>query len=350
MYSHGMVASRHLFPSMTERSAATASNEDDRAAVIDIGSNTIHLLVANCLAGRIQPIHDRHVRAGLGIAVADGAPLGSERIQAVASVVRAFAAEARERRASEVIVVGTHAVRAAPDRDALLRAIEHDAGVVVHVLSPEQEAVLCVTGAALGPLPSPPFLCVDIGGGSCDLAAVDASGVRSVVSIPVGSGVLAARDLGGDPPQASQVVRTAGTLRDLCDATAFPGYPDFLEIVATGGAARRLRRQARAELDAVALPTSLLLETVRLLLREPSAGWPLAVKPERAPLVRAGALIVEAIVIRWRVARWRVSPYGLREGALARRARGLSLDAAVPSGAPPSHPRDMEDPRGHRGA
>jgi exopolyphosphatase/pppGpp-phosphohydrolase len=335
---------------MTERSAATASNEDDQAAVIDIGSNTIHLLVANCPAGRIQPIHDRSVRSGLGIAVADGAPLGSDRIQAVASVVRVLAAEAREHRAREVTVLGTHAVRAAPDRDALLRVIERDAGVVVHVLSPEQEAVLCVAGAALGPLPSPPFLCVDIGGGSCDLAAVDASGVSSVVSLPVGSGVLAARDLGGDPPQAAQAVRAAGALRDLCDAAGFPGYPEFVETVATGGAARRLRRQVQAEPDAVALPTSLLLDTIRLLLREPSAEWPHAVRPDRAPLVRAGGIIAEAIVVRWRVARWRVSAYGLREGALARRARGLSLDAAVPSGALPVHLRDMEGSRGHRGA
>ncbi|HLJ58106.1 MAG TPA: hypothetical protein VKZ50_00055 [bacterium] len=334
---------------MRERSAAAAGSGEDRAAVIDIGSNTIHLLVADCAAGRLQPIHDRHVRAGLGIAVMNGGPLGSDRIRTVASVVRAFATEAREHRAGDIMVVGTHAVRAAPDRETLVRAIEHDAGVVVHVLSPQQEAVLCVAGAALGPLPPPPFLCVDVGGGSCDLAAVDASGVRCVVSIPVGSGVLAARDLGGDPPPTSQVVRTRGMLRDLCDATAFPAYPDFLEIVATGGAARRLRRHVRAEPDA-ALPTSLLLETVRLLLREPCARWPLAVKPERAPLVRAGALIVEAIALRWRAARWRVSPYGLREGALARRARGLTLDAAVPGGAPPVHPPDVEDSRGHRGA
>ena len=335
---------------MIRRSPCTAANEGDRAAVIDIGSNTIHLLVANCLPGHIQPICDRHVRAGLGIAVADGAPLGSDRIQAVASVLRMFATEARAHRAREVIVLGTHAVRAAPDRDALVRAIERDAGVVVRVLSPEQEAVLCVAGAALGPLPPPPFLCVDIGGGSCDLAVVDASGVRSVVSFPVGSGVLAVRDLGGDPPPASQVVRTAGTLRNLCDATGFPDYPDFLEIVATGGAARRLRRQVHAEPDAVALPTSLLLETIRWLLREPSARWPYGGKPERAPLVRASAIIVEAIVVRWHVARWRVSPYGLREGALARWARGLSLDAAVPPGAPSVRPRDMEDSRGTRGA
>ena len=118
-----------------------------KGAVIDIGSNTIHLLIADYSLGRMRPILDRRVRAGLGVAVANGAALGIGRIHGVASVVRAFAAEAREHHAGEIIVLGTHAVRIAPNRRALIKAIEAQAGVAVNVLSPEQEAVLCVAGA-----------------------------------------------------------------------------------------------------------------------------------------------------------------------------------------------------------
>lgn len=328
----------------------SARDKAYRGAVIDIGSNTIHLLVADYGQGRIRPILDRRVRAGLGVAVANGAALGIGRIHGVASVVRAFAAEAREHRAGEIIVLGTHAVRVAPNRRALIKAIEAEAGVVVHVLSPEQEAVLCVAGAGLEPLPQPPFLSADIGGGSCDMAAVDTAGVRRVASLPVGSGVLAARELHGDPPQPAEVERTARRLGRLLTATDLAGYPSFSEVVVTGGAARRLGRQVREEGGAGGRPMALLLETIRLLLQKPSAAWPRAAKPELAAIVRAGGMILQAIAVRWEVRRWRISPYGLREGALAFRAHGLSLEAAVPVGGPAGGRYTLEDPYANRRA
>ena len=321
-----------------------------KAAVIDIGSNTIHLLVADYSQGRIRPILDRRVRAGLGVAVTNGAALGIGRIHGVASVVRAFAAEAREYRAGEIIVVGTHAVRIAPNRRAIINAIEAEAGVVVHVLSPEQEAVLCVAGAELGPSPQPPFLCADIGGGSCDMAAVDAAGVHRVASMPVGSGVLAARELHGDPPRTAEVERTARRLGRLLSATDLAGYPSFSEVVVTGGAARRLRRQVRGEGGAGGRPMGLLVETMQALLQKPSTAWPRAAKPELAAIVRAGGMILQAIAVRWGVRRWRISPYGLREGALAFRARGLSLEAAVPVGEPATGRYTLEDSYANRRA
>ena len=321
---------------MTKPTAGTASDGAHRAAVIDIGSNTIHLLVADCLPDRIHPVRDRRVHAGLGIAIADGEALGTDWIQRVASVVHAFATEAHQYQAREIIVLGTHAVRTAPDRGALTKTVEAEAGVALHVLSPEQEAVLCLAGAELGSLPQPPFLCADIGGGSCDLAAVDAAGVSSAASLPIGSGVLAARELDGDPPPATQVAQVAKALLDLFGTTALAGHSRFPEVVVTGGTARRLRQQVHGHRGGAAQPTTRLLETIQLLLQQPSTEWPHAVKPQRAALVRAGGMILQAIVARWHVPVWRISPYGLREGALAHRARGFSLDAPIaPDG--PSH-------------
>lgn len=313
---------------MLDRPARARRGEDDRAAVIDIGSNTIHLLVADRSGGSVRPVHGEHVHAGLGLAVAEGAPLGTARIQTVAAIVRAFAAEARERRARNIMVIGTHAVRAAPDRAALLDAIEREADVTVRVLSPEQEAAFCVAGASLGPLPSPPFLCADIGGGSCDLAAVGPSGVTSTASVALGSGVLAARDLADDPPAAAQVDRTAAEVRGRLAAVDSLDRSEFAEVVATGGAARRLRRQFAADRDAVALSVDALLDTVDRLLRTPAARWPRPVRPGRAALIRAGGMILRAITVRCQASTWRVSQYGLREGALARCAGGAVIAAA----------------------
>jgi exopolyphosphatase/guanosine-5'-triphosphate,3'-diphosphate pyrophosphatase len=306
-------------------------NQQDRAAVIDIGSNTIHLLVADRSGGRVEPVYKASVRAGLGLAVAGGAPLGPERIQAAAAIVRGYADEARRYRAGDIIALGTHAVRVASDRAAFVEAVEREAGVTVLVLSSEQEAVLCVAGAALGPLPPPPFLFADIGGGSSDLAAVGAGGVERTASLPVGSGGLAARDLAGDPPAASEIDRTVAVVREHLAAFDSLGLAGGSELVVTGGAARRLRRQAGGDRRA-ALPAGALHDIVGRLLRAPSTGWPRPVNAERAALIRAGGIILREIAARWHVAMWRVSAFGLREGALARRARGLSIDAAVPRG------------------
>jgi len=311
---------------MALRPDTTPGNED-RAAVVDIGSNTIHLLVADCRHDSFRSVYDDSVRAGLGLATAEGAPLGPDRIHRVASIVRDFGAEARVRGAREVIVVGTHAVRVAPDRTALIEAIEREAKLTVRVLSTDEEARFSVAGIALGPLPPSPFLCADIGGGSCDLAAVGPSGVGATASVPVGSGILAARELTGDPPAASQIERTAARLLSVLAAVGSLGRPAFSDIVVTGGAARRLLRQTGAEYSAP-LSASVLDDLVERMSSLPSAAWPRPVSPERAALARAGGIILRAIVARWQVAAWRVAAFGLREGVLACWARGWCAGAA----------------------
>lgn len=72
--------------------------------------------------------------------------------------------------ACALIVLGTHPVGVALDGQAFAQTIQEAAGTVLHVLPPEQEAALCLTGASLSPLPQPPFLFADIGRGSCELA------------------------------------------------------------------------------------------------------------------------------------------------------------------------------------
>src|SRR5690349_18175097 len=124
----GRLNNRSSAAKAQKSNSTMAADEADRAAVIDIGSNTIHLLVADRPGGLVRSLLDEHVHAGLGLAVAEGTPLGTARIQAVADIVRAYAAAAQARGAQNITVIGTHAVRAAPDRAALIDAIEREAG------------------------------------------------------------------------------------------------------------------------------------------------------------------------------------------------------------------------------
>ena len=303
-----------------------------RAAVIDIGSNTVHLLVAESDAGQLKPVRDATVRTALGVAVAASGAAGTAGTAVVADAVKRLAAAARDDGAGEVLLLGTHAVRAATDRSALTAAVEAAAGALLRVLTPDQEARLCLAGAALGALPPPPFLLADIGGGSCDLVIVDADGVQATASVACGSGVLASRYLASDPPPAEQVQAADGAVRDELAHVLVDRPHTFPAVVATGGAARRLSRQAGEMAQ-----TADLLRVIDRVLHEPRARWPRPVSDrDRAAITRAGAVILRAVVKYWHVPRWQVSSHGLREGALWYRARGWDLDTVPESPVSPT--------------
>jgi exopolyphosphatase/guanosine-5'-triphosphate,3'-diphosphate pyrophosphatase len=298
-----------------------------RAAVIDVGSNTLHLLVADCTPDSVQAVHDLRLHSGIGVAAAATGYVGTAATRELAAAVHRFAQQARRYDAEHLVLVATQAVRAARDRDAVIAALEVAAGVPLILLSAAGEAELCLAGAALDPLPDPPFLIADIGGGSTDLAVIGPGGVLAARSLPIGSGVLGAGYLRGDPPSRKRGRAAFQAVESLLQDVDFGERAALPEIVVTGGAARRLRRQygTSAHVDRPA-PAVRLPPLVDRLLAEPSARWPHPLKdPERAEITRAGAVILQAILGRWYIGAWRVSSYGLREGALRYHVEGRSL-------------------------
>jgi exopolyphosphatase/guanosine-5'-triphosphate,3'-diphosphate pyrophosphatase len=286
--------------------------------VIDVGSNTLHLLVADCDADRVRAVHDLRVRTGLGVAVAAAGAFGEAAIHQTAATVHRFVTQAHEQGADRVLVLATHAVRVAADRAAVVAALEEAAGVPLAVLSPEREAALCLSGAALDPLPEPPFLLADIGGGSTDLALVTAEGVAAARSVAIGSGVLAARYFTADPPAAEDVRAASGLVDSLLAGIDLNRQTTVAEIVITGGSARRLRRQYGAAAHVThAAPAERLQSVIDHLVEVPAPEWPHPLKSqERVQITRAGAVILRAVLRRWYIDSWRVSAFGLREGAL----------------------------------
>jgi len=301
-----------------------------RYAVIDVGSNTIHLLVAECDTRQVQAVHDLRVRTPLGAAVALRGAWGVARIHEVAEIVARFAKRARRERAQSLILVATESVRAAADRAAIIAALEAGAGVPLHLLSAASEAILCLAGAGLESLPPPPFLLADIGGGSCDLAAVGPRGVLDARSLQIGSGVLAARCLAGDPPEPAWVRAADAAVEAMLDTVTFNGISALPDLIVTGGAVRRLRRQAGGPGHLSA--TADLLPLLDVLLSMPAGAWPHPLKdPDRAATTRAGAVILRALLRHWEIQTWRASSYGLREGALLYHAQGRPLDQPRPT-------------------
>ena len=278
------------------------------SACIDIGSNTTRLLVAEVRDDGLREVHQQRAFTRLG---AKGG-IADHKVAAVCEAVATQLRAARECGAGNVRVVGTHAIRAAPNREALLDAIERRAGVRVEVLSGDDEARLAFRGATgtLGHLPHGEVGVVDVGGGSSELVVGTlADGVTWSSSFCVGSGFLADHYLHHDPPAPAELDRVRVHVRGVFEGLDAP-RPRV--AYAVGGSATSLRRLVGAVLDREALE-----RVVRLLSEHDSADVArrFELHPERVRLLPAGILLLDAASDVFGVP-LRIANGGLREGVL----------------------------------
>jgi exopolyphosphatase/pppGpp-phosphohydrolase len=242
-------------------------------ASVDLGSNSVHLLVAAIEGHQLRPLVDESVFLGLGAAVADRGFLGqSARDELVAALAR-YAGIARDHGAAEVSFIGTEPLRREADAARIVYETVGSAGVPMHVVSHEEEAFLTIIGVTEGLPVTRETLVVDIGGGSCEFCIVDASHRPRAAGLRLGSARLTDRFVANDPALTS-------TDRVL----------------------------SRAQLrDAVAILQS---ETAA----EASARH--GINPIRARILPAGAVILDAILERYGVGEVHVSEAGIREGTI----------------------------------
>jgi exopolyphosphatase / guanosine-5'-triphosphate,3'-diphosphate pyrophosphatase len=279
---------------------------------IDIGSNTTRVLVGEADSGRIREVLQHREFTQLGRELAAGAAIPPAKLDDLARVVAEQRALAEAAGAVALRVVATAAIRAASNRDELVAALQHAAGVDVCVLDGAEEARLAFVGATrtLGRSLAGRVGVVDVGGGSTELAVgTMAAGVEWSQSFRVGSGVLADRHLRGDPPAAAELE----ALRvDAAGALAGAAPPPVAVAVAVGGSAASLRRLVGAVLE----PDS-LRRALEVLSAAPAAevARRYALDPERVRLLPAGILTLEAAG-RCLGRPLEIGNGGLREGVL----------------------------------
>ncbi|MYU37546.1 Ppx/GppA family phosphatase [Streptomyces sp. SID8358] len=302
-----------------------------RLGVLDVGSNTVHLLVVDAHPGaRPLPAHSHKAELRLAeLLDADGAigPLGVERLAAtVADALRA----AEDKGCEEVLAFATSAVREATDADQVLSRVKDETGVVLTVLSGPEEARLTFLAArrwfgwSAGKL-----LLLDIGGGSLEIGYGMDEEPDAAVSLPLGAGRLTADRLRGDPPDLASVrelrrhVRT-GIARTVGEFARL-GRPDH--VVGTSKTFKQLARITGAARSAEGLYVQ------RVLTRKALAEWvpKLAamtveergalpgVAEGRAGQLLAGALVAEGAMDLFEVEELEICPWALREGVILRR-------------------------------
>jgi exopolyphosphatase / guanosine-5'-triphosphate,3'-diphosphate pyrophosphatase len=290
-----------------------------RAAVVDVGANTLRLVVAETRGGGLRVVHEERERLALGEAIELSASIPAAKLQDVRAVAQAQVEQARAHGCDAVEILVTSPGRQARNPGALRRALEAT-GAAVRLLSGEEEALLAYVGAveAAGALPETVAVC-DVGGGSTQVVVGTRTGGPAWFrSFDVGSLRLTSRMLVDDPP-GWNALHEAGLEVERSLEGLHPPLPHA--ALAAGGSARALRKLVGARLgpEELAAAFELLEETPSATIAERYG-----LTSARARTLAAGALILSEIQRRLGL-ELDVARGGLREGAL----RSLLAERAV---------------------
>jgi exopolyphosphatase / guanosine-5'-triphosphate,3'-diphosphate pyrophosphatase len=281
-----------------------------RAAVIDLGANTLRLLVAERKARGLRVVHEERERLALGESIELDGLVPELKLEQVRTVALAQLEQARSLGSEAIEILVTSPGRQARNQEELRAALE-PSGVPVRFLTGEEEALLAYVGAveAAGEIPDSVAVC-DVGGGSTQVVVgTSAGGPAWFRSFDLGSLRLTRRMLVDDPP-GKAALREASMEVERELEGLHPPLPRT--GLAAGGSARAMRKLVGPRLG----PEE-LAEAFELLAQTPSAevAKRFDLSPTRARTLAGGALILAEIQRRLGI-ELEVARGGLREGAL----------------------------------
>ncbi|MAL07750.1 MAG: exopolyphosphatase [Microbacterium sp.] len=301
-----------------------------RLGVLDIGSNTVHLLVADAHPGG-RPLASTSTRTVLRLMrflTPDGS-ISEEGVSALEQAVADAARVAREQGVDELLATATSAVREATNGDEVIARIEAALGQELQVLGGEVEArytFLAVRrwfGWSAGQV-----LLFDIGGGSLEIAAGADELPEAAASVPLGGGRMTVEFLHDDPPGEDAVERLRAHAEQTLDPVLAPfralARPDH--VVGSSKAIRSLAKLAGypvpgwSGIERMLLPRAALGSWIPRLARIPaSARQELpGITADRTFQIVASAVVVHTAMRLMDVDELEVSPWALREGVLLR--------------------------------
>ena len=304
-----------------------------RIAAIDIGTNSIHMIVAET-RGRDYKVVDREKdMVQLGLASLDGQPLTEEAMLRGISSVSKMSQIAARWNVDEVVAVATSAVREAPNKREFLRRVKDEAGVTVKVISGEEEADLIFRAVRSAvDLGSSTALVIDIGGGSVEFIVGTSNEIYLTASEPLGSLRLAQKFALENKPFALAVeqcrdfvathiarfrkrFRRLGT--DICIGTSgtIVTLATLCSEAGADAAGRALRPIDRESLAA------LIPVLAHMTARERCEKF--SIDERRSGTILAGAIALEEIMSSFGIESLLACPVAIREGIVESRVSDL---------------------------
>ena len=220
-----------------------------RLAAIDVGSNSLHMVIADVSAdGHIEVVDRVKEMVRLGRSAFTTGHLTPEAMHLATSTLTTFGRLARARHVERLRIVATSAVREARNGAAFVRRLRRQTELPVRVISGAEEARLIYRAAryALG-LDGGPYLLVDVGGGSVELVLVQDGRALWLRSLPLGAARLSEQFLLHDPPRPAEVRQLEKHLRrEMGDVLADARRAGVVRAIGTSGTVTTLVAMARA--------------------------------------------------------------------------------------------------------
>jgi exopolyphosphatase/guanosine-5'-triphosphate,3'-diphosphate pyrophosphatase len=303
-------------------------------AVVDIGSNSTRLLIADVDAGRVSEVERQSQVTRLGRGVDLSGQLSAEAIEAACAAIADYVSICREANVETVDSIATSAVRDASNGGAFVAELRERFALSARVLDGEEEARLTYVGATCERPPAEPTLVIDIGGGSTELIVGTGREVAFHASLQAGVVRHSERHVATDPPTAIELEELAGDVRTLIES-AIAGQPGTT---------------ARAGIAVAGTPTSLASIELGLEPYDPKlvhghvlslasiqhllsrlASVPLAERveiaglhPDRAPTIVAGVVILVETMRAFGLERIEVSEHDILYGTAIAAASALN--------------------------
>jgi exopolyphosphatase/pppGpp-phosphohydrolase len=303
-----------------------ASNSEDSnlVAALDIGSNTIRLLVARPNERQLETVLDdsRFVRLGKGVDASG--KLAPDRVEAALQAMAELVDEAKSYGAATIRVVATSAVRDAENRQEFVERARDEVHVDMEILSGEAEARLTYLGATLGLTFDGGAIVCDIGGGSVELISAESGNILWEESLQLGCGRLTELFVHHDPPTDEERDAIVARFQDalLSVPSARPHVAVF-----TGGTASHVAYLTGYTSTPAEIPVAEVRRLEELVYSTPSSGIASKynIKPERAEVLPAGVTSLLVVAGFYEVDPVTITRSGIREGVLVDTWQSLGL-------------------------
>jgi exopolyphosphatase / guanosine-5'-triphosphate,3'-diphosphate pyrophosphatase len=301
-------------------------------AVIDVGTNSVKLLIAEVGADAIRPVLEQSEQTRLGRGFYESHQLQTDAIAQTAVAVARFAETARHDGVSAIRIIATSAARDAVNRAELTQAIENASGLKVQVISGEDEAELVFRGVITDPkFQGRCLMILDVGGGSSEIIVGEGDHHQFRQSVDLGSVRLLEKLKPADPPTSDDLRNCRAFLKDFFTGHIDPATEaavrakEGLTLVGTGGTTTILARMEkkmtgfnREDIENTSISRERIgfwMERLWQLSIEDRKQIP-GIPPNRADILPMGVAIYEAVMDHFGLGTVFVSSRGLRFGAL----------------------------------
>jgi exopolyphosphatase / guanosine-5'-triphosphate,3'-diphosphate pyrophosphatase len=304
-----------------------------RIAILDIGTNTVLLLIAEVGGDHLRVLRDDHAIARLGEGVDRTGQISEEAYQRFLSILRQHQTSIESMDVQRIVAVGTSALRDAANRSEILRQTKEETGIQIEILSGEEEARWSYVGALFEMRDVENATVIDIGGGSTEISFGDGREFLNGVSLDIGAVRLTERCFKTSPitseaaEEARQMIRAALNHRSASTLKRSEGVGILVAVAGTPTTLAAMH-QGLEQFDSVKVQDYLLRreavdQMLDILLTTDTATlldhFP-AVNKARADILPAGTLILREAMEFLDAEAIRVSTHGLRYGIALREA------------------------------